>query len=432
MEFVTLAKKSISTIVKEGPIAFVRKANRYLKDRGTTVQIPIINKQNYYLKERFRKIQAIDNFVVNGGSKKRLNLVTDSINDDSLFGGVATSIIIAAMFANRHDLDLRIITRESVSNPSNFYMILDMNNIRHPKNCSFFSDCGRDVNGKSSFKLDVSENDIFIATSWWTAESIRKTTIRKRFYYIIQEVETFFYPHGDEHLLCSQIMENTNIDFIVNSHYLWEWFQENNNNIVNNGEYFEPAFSRKIFDIRREYEDKTKYKLFFYSRPNNPRNLFAYGLILLDESIKRGILDTNEWDIYMVGQNVPYFKFCNDYKANNLGVLNWSEYATFLKDVDLTLSLMYTPHPSYPPYDAACSGSVVITNSYKNKIKFTDSKNVIISELEIDSFMENMCLAIDLAKNMEKRIDNIKQCSISREWESTLVNVMKFMDKGLL
>ena len=105
----------------------------------------------------------------------------------------------------------------------------------------YYSDYDRDEDGRKATKLSVSSEDIFFATSWWSAKAIEKTSLRKRFYYIIQEVETFFYPHGVEHLLCSQVMHDPNIDFIVNSHYLWEYFKKSEPNIVEHGVYFEPC-----------------------------------------------------------------------------------------------------------------------------------------------------------------------------------------------
>src|SRR5665811_649535 len=49
--------------------------------------------------------------------RKRLNIVTDSINGDSLFGGVATALIISSKLAVKNNMDLRIITRTAGVNP---------------------------------------------------------------------------------------------------------------------------------------------------------------------------------------------------------------------------------------------------------------------------------------------------------------------------
>ncbi len=98
--------------------------------------------------------------------------------------------------------------------------------------------------------------------------------------------------------------------------------------------------------------------------------MFLYGIDMLERAIEADILDMAHWDICCAGQDVPPLAFSNGYEAANLGQLSWDAYANMLRDTDLTLSLMYTPHPSYPPYDAACSGSVVLSNKCLNKTEF--------------------------------------------------------------
>lgn len=392
-----------------------------------------------YLECVLRNTQPIDRMVVPSSGNLRLNLVTDSLGGSSLFGGVATSLVLASRFASDNGMSLRIITRDEPANAVDYYQILQMNAVLPPKDVAFFCDSGRDGNGKATYKLEISEDDVFLATSWWSAEAIRKTTIRKHFYYLLQEVETFFYPHGGEQYLCSKMMEDPNITYIVNSHFLWDYYaSENYSTIMTHGCYFEPAFSSAIYEepaflqhMESNKRATEKYSLFFYSRPNNPRNMFGYGLVILDEAIKRGILDTEEWDIYMVGQDCPDYEFSDGYHAARLGRLSWKEYGKFLSKIDLTLSLMYTPHPSYPPYDAACSGSVVLTNKYMNKSEIPECRNIILSDLDLEEFMQKMEEAISLAKDYPARSNNWKSNAISRDWNKNLEGCLKYM-KGVL
>ena len=342
---------------------------------------------NFLLNSRMRGIQPIQTVIVENGPR-RLNLVTDSIESHSLLGGVATALIVATEFANQNDMSLRIITRTTPVNPVNYENIMRLSGVTAAKSVTYYSDYDRDVLGNIAYKLEISENDIFFATSWWSAAAIKGTSLRKKFFYIIQEVETFFYPHGDEHYLCSQIMQDKNIYYIINSHYLYEYFKAKAPNIVNHGVYFEPAFPKTLYQPQQLIQKK-KFNFFFYARPNNPRNLFNYGISLIEKSIESGLLDTNEWDIYCAGQDIPELKFSNGYVARNLGLMSWEEYGKFLGSVDLALSLMYTPHPSYPPFDVACSGGVVITNCYENKESFEWCKNVIYCSLMKTNFRIN-------------------------------------------
>lgn len=399
---------------------------QYDPTRNIVSKVPTTSVEDY-LRNQDAGCSPIDSVITAPMKCMRLNVVTDSLEKDSLFGGVATAIVIATKFAQENDIPLRIITRAAPTNPRAYYNIVKMNQLEAPKKVTFFSDCNRDAKGKSKYKLELTEQDVFLATSWWSAEAIRRTSLRKRFFYVIQEVETFFYNYGDMHYRCSQIMNNPNIDFIVNSHYLWDYFAEWNKNIVDHGVCFEPAFSNKMFCPGKFEKDKKKYKLFFYSRPNNSRNLFGYGIYILNEAVRKGILDTEEWEICFAGQDVPALSFCNGYSPKRMGRLDWNEYAAFLKTVDLTLSLMYTPHPSYPPYDAACSGNVVLTNTFLNKKSFDQCANVLMSSLDEEDFLKALEDAIDRAKDMDTREKNCLNSTILHDWNQSLQDTMRFM-----
>lgn len=384
---------------------------------------------NYLLNERLPNIQPIQTVIMENGPK-RLNFVTDSIDSHSLLGGVATALIVATEFANRNNLALRIITRTTPVNPVNYGNIMKMSGIPVAQNVTYYTDYDRDVLGNITYKLEISDEDIFFATSWWSAAAIKNTSLRKKFYYIIQEVETFFYPHGDEHNRCSQIMQDDNIYYIVNSHYLYDYFKEYEPNIVKHGVYFEPAFPKALYKPQ-PFVHKKKYKLFFYARPNNPRNMFTYGVNLLEKCIETGILDTTEWDICCAGQAIPELKFSNGYIAKNLGLMSWQEYGEFLGEVDLALSLMYTPHPSYPPFDVACSGGVVVSNRCENKKTFDWCENVILSSMEEKEFLKSMADGIALAKSTPQRKGNYENSTIPRVWQDTLGPTLNFMEEKL-
>ena len=444
-----LFKKGLRSIKRNGIIKTIKKTFSYMlrkrsawqtvpsvkqtQSQNSSVTAPVIaeavKNQNNDVRfiPFFHALQNIPSFV-DEQEKVRINLVTDSIEKHSLLGGVATALIIATEFANKYKIPLRIITRTTPVDPLDYKRIIKLNNIKEPDDVSFYTDYDRDENGKKNFKLDISKKDIFIATSWWSAAAISKTNLSERFFYILQEVETFFYPHGEEHYFCSKIMQRNNIDYIVNSKYLFDYFKDNTPNIVENGIYFTPAFSKNLYQ-KKNFIKKTKYSLFFYARPNNPRNLFHYGVYLLNKAFERGIFDTGEWDVYLVGQNTPKIIFNNGYEAINKGLLDWDQYAAFLSDVDLAVSLMYTPHPSYPPYDVACSGGVVVSNSCLNKTEFPECKNVLLGDLEENAFLETLKKGIILAKDIKERKKNFENSTIQRSWSDTLKDVLLFMEQ---
>jgi hypothetical protein len=48
-------------------------------------------------------------------------------------------------------------------------------------------------------------------------------------------------------------------------------------------------------------------------------------------------------------------------------VLGWDDYLALLSTAHLGVSLMASPHPSYPPLEMAASGLVVVTNRWGPK-----------------------------------------------------------------
>lgn len=385
-------------------------------------------KKTWKLKTTCNPVEAIDTIIISD-SVKRLNLVTDSLDSNSLLGGVATALVVATLFANKFDYELRIITRQADINPLNYENIMKTSGIEPARRLSFYSDYQRSALTKN-YKMELSPSDIFFATSWWSAKAIEETSLLNHFFYIIQEVETFFYNFGDEHLLCSQEMHRDNINYIVNSSFLYNYFKEHEPNIAQNGVCFEPAFPASLYQ-QKELKSKRKYKLFFYARPNNPRNLFSFGVEMINKAIENGILDCDAWDIYFAGQEVPDVVFSNGYVPKAVGQMSWNDYAAFLSDVDIGLCLMYTPHPSYPPFDVACSGGVVLTNKAFNKTEFQMCKNVIMSDLDESAFLSSFRDAVKLAKDNETRQKNYLNSTIPRDWNETLKDTIAFMKEKI-
>jgi hypothetical protein len=201
------------------------------------------------------------------------------------------------------------------------------------------------------------------------------------------------------------------------------------NNVIKRGIYFEPAFEKHLFSPgNNSFKDKKKYKLFFYARPRNPRNLFYTGIEFLNAAVSSGLINMNEWEIYFAGSDVPPIKFSNGLKPNILGNMGWKEYSNFLKTVDLGFCLMYTPHPSYPPLDIASSGGVVLTNRFSNKQTMKYSKNIICSDLDTNAMLKGFEQAIALAKNSQQRKQNYLKNNIESKWKVALEKTLSLID----
>lgn len=437
-ELLRMIKKSKGILQDQGIGILLKKTHFEIARRlfgvkfeGDRVKKSDIMPVRMLLHEKFLNIRPIEWMQVNRDTY-RVNIVTDSLQKDSLFGGVATSLILATLFAHKHNISLRIITRATPPSSKGYDNLLQLMNIERPAEVEFFSDWDS-VYSQNSLKLEVSDKDIFMATSWWTAAVIKGINLRKEFFYILQEVETFFYAHGDEQHLCEEILKDDTINFIINSKLLSDYYKINDfKSISKKSVYFEPAFPETTtMNLEKVLPKKEmKHRLFFYARPNNARNLYFTGLKLLDEALLRGIIKKDEWEICFAGSSLETVEFTNKVRPIMLGQMSWEEYREFLKTVDLAFCLMFTPHPSYPPLDVASSGGAVLTNKYANKTTLDNySQNIICADLDEESMMQGFIDAVNLAKNNTLRKKNFKENGMEQDWNNALSHVLEFMNE---
>ncbi len=356
---------------------------------------------------------------------RRLNIITDSINSGSLFGGVATSLILSTLIAKKWGCDLRVITRYEPPEKQNFLKVLRMNNIEEPQNVDFsFINC-TDVNSE----LPVGDDEFYLTTSWWTTHSTLQSVDSRRVLYLIQEDERKFYPFGDELFLCSQVLHNDQIKFLVNSQLLFNYFlAEGFENLNSQGVWFEPSFPKEIF-YYDQHDSNGKKNFFFYARPNNTRNLFYLGMRVINQALETGILDPKIWNINFVGKDLQELTLLNTIVPHLYQNLPWDEYAQLVRQMDLGLSLMYTPHPSYPPLDLAASGSIAVTNRYANKQNLdTYSKNILCCDLDEKSLLEGIQRGVALSADVDQRRENYNQNGILTDWEVSFNSLLNSLD----
>jgi rhamnosyltransferase len=387
--------------------------------------LPCVNVEDYWLRAH-RHLHAL-NIVRDPNAEKRLNLVISSLGRAQLFGGIATCTGIATVLARALGLPLRIVTRDGGATQEQYLAIMAAIGIEPWDDVLFYSDSSRNDLGRNSLPVYSSDSDIFLASSWWTATALRQSVKNENVYHIIQEDELMFYQRGDDYLDCWNALNAPSSKYIVNSHYLSDWFKDTYPQIYSNSVVFDPVFSRSV---SREFSEKKPYSLFFYARMTNPRNLFWFGAQIIDDCFKNGILDPDEWNIFLAGDDsIPQLEFFGGKKTVNLGILSWEEYKSFLQGVDLGLCLIHTPHPGYPVYDVASAGGVAVTNTLYTKKSFPCSENIIACDLSKEAFLEGLKKAVTLAKDASTRKENYLRQSIPSSWEKSLSDVVDFVKR---
>jgi hypothetical protein len=391
-------------------------------------------KRNYkdYFKLSFRYLQPISYKHVNNkySGKKRINLVLLSIKNEYLdYNNIAVCIIIAHELAKRFNYSLRIITRLSDIRMNDYSNIMKLYGLETLTGVTFFSDYQRNILGKGIARLDVSDSDIFFASSWATAFSIKYIRHDSPFFYIIQNDETLSYPNDDEHLLCTTILNDTNIRFIASGKYLFDYFKIHFVNICKNGTFFETALLHS--NPKRILTDKSKFILLLDARPDNVKSLFFYGLYILNKCIELEIIDNSKWEIYYSGDNVPLFDFCKPINHANLDDLNWKKHKDIINSIDISLSLVYVPYSGFPNFDIVANGGVVVSNIFPQNNDSIYSENAILTNLDENSLIENMKKAVILAQNIPQREKNFNKSRFPLPLNKSLNPVFTFFERNI-
>jgi hypothetical protein len=375
------------------------------------------------LSRQFPQINGLPVFHVPNGQHKagrRVNLITDSINAGSLYGGVGTALILACEICRVHQVSLRIVTRTEPADPKRLKEALALYGIEMPANCEM-----EYIASHGSFKrLDVGPDDVFLTTSWWTTQATLRTIAANKIRYLIQEDERMFYAHGDERLRCDAVLQNPALHLIVNSSFLHEHFLEDKvHGYESRAQFFEPAFPSNVYFPRQH---SGKRKVFFYARPHNPRNLFWFGIEVLREAVSQGVFPSSEWDICMVGNDVPACDLLHDHPYQVLQGLSWAEYAELIGQMDLGLTLMSTPHPSYPPLDLAASGALVVTNRFgvkRDLNRYSDA--IVCADLNVESMVSALKEAARAATHLERAQNRRHDSKLPDSWQESLQSVVK-------
>jgi hypothetical protein len=350
------------------------------------------------------------------------------VSAGSLFGGVGTALIVGALLAERLDASLRIVTRTAPPDPTAFATVIKAHAIPWTENVEFgFSSLASDRNG-----IAMHEGDLFLTTSWWSTWAALCSVDPARIVYLLQEDERLFYPSGDEQLLCSEVFADERIRFLVNTTMLHDYLvTEGFESIEKRGLAFEPAFPDDLY-YRQPGPGNGRQTFLFYARPNNSRNLVHRGLDAIYASLLDGTLSPTGWDFHFVGKDIPPVTLPHGVTPKRAENLPWPDYASLIRRVDIGLSLIASPHPSYPPLDLAACGAVAVTNRFGPKQSLDRySANIICAEPSTAALAEAISQAVVLAGDDVQRRLNASSDGLCRNWTTSLAPVVDELARSL-
>jgi O-antigen biosynthesis protein len=258
------------------------------------------------------------------------------------------------------------------------------------------------------FPFVIGRNDVFLATAWWTAQmakyAMRQTT-HSRFVYLIQDYEPLLHPASSEQALAEETYSLDHIP-VINTSLLHEFLSTrliglySSQKFAENALVFEPAIDTSLFfaEQRERHRNVERRRLLFYARPNTGRrNLFELGVAALQKLILDEAIDPRGWEFIGMGEAFRPVDLGRNAKLRPAPWLNLEAYAKQMRAADVLLSLMLSPHPSYPPLEMAACGGQIVTTIYANKTAkrlAAISPNIIGVPASIDSIAAGLLAAM--------------------------------------
>jgi hypothetical protein len=365
---------------------------------------------------------------VSDGAPPRVNLLIPTIDLHHFFGGYITKLNLARRLADR-GLRVRIVTvdpapplpgdwRQTVESYSGLDGLFDNVELTF----------GREAAG-----VEASPADRFIATSWWTAH-IAHDAVQvvggDRFAYLIQEYEPFTFPMGTFAALAGESYRFPHFA-LFSSELLRGYFREHGLGVYQAGtgggdrasDSFENAITRVDVPPVERLARRNPHKLLFYARPepHASRNMFDLGLLALSRALTDGVF-WDEWELHGIGTaDVSEQISLGNAELALRPRCDQGAYARLLREHDVGLALMFTPHPSLVPIEMASAGMLTVTNSFENKTPEAMaeiSPNLIVAEPTVDGVASALREAVTAVTDVERRVRG-SQVRWSSDWNES-------------
>jgi O-antigen biosynthesis protein len=315
-------------------------------------------------------LQVLDVLAVH----PRINVLLPSLRLKHMSGGPNTALLLAALLAEKGEW-VRLIACDAPAEGEEAALFPHMDGLlKRP--------VARDrIELVDAFDRNrpttIGANDLFFATAWWTAQMAKYAgtkTVRKTFIYLIQDFEPILHEGST---FQARALETYGLPHIpvINTRLLLDHLVKEGAGCYADPEFsanalcFDPALDRSRYFVEREKTGRRgKRVLLFYARPSVARrNLFEIGVVALRQAVASGVIDKDSWEVWAMGEKIAPVALGKGVFLNPLPWMSFDDYAKRVRTADLLLSLMLSPHPSYPPLEMAASGKLVVTNSFSVK-----------------------------------------------------------------
>jgi glycosyltransferase involved in cell wall biosynthesis len=359
-----------------------------------------------------------ENLLANKDNSSIKNIIWLIPNFTHPFGGIFTLLRVGS-FLMRYNYNVKFvffnrnaeISKDTIEQIQTYFKNIDLDNFLAAES-----------------EKDIPDSDLVISTMWTSCYFSLKIRNTKHKAYFIQDYESIFYPSGTIYWLAESTYYFP-FHRIVNSKGLFDFIQEEHQNTNIKSMYFTPGVDDRYIYNEKSLADE-KIKIFFYARPSNPRNGFGLGINILKElkniyKEKLGIILAGKpFDFNSYGID-PKFAASIQFK----GIVPYQDLPEFYNQFHLSLSFMFTKHPSYIPIEMMKSGVLVVTNyNSANTWLFKDMENCLVEFPNVNRLVNKITKIIDnpdlymkIKKNAYNLVKNFK-------WDDELIKIKKFIE----
>jgi len=273
--------------------------------------------------------------------------------------------------------------------------------------------------------LETDTACINIATLWTTAYVLRNRVRKGLFLYFIQDFEPSFYAAGSMYAMAEHTYR-LGFDVIANTKYLLDLQKER---YGGNGTWFTPQVDTNVFypPVKKVLR-RTWRRIFFYARPQHPRNGFELAVTAL-KLLKRKL--GHEVEILCAGDEFDVDAFGLQGVVTSLGILDYAQTADLYRTCDIGFTLMLSEHPSYLPLELMASGVLLVTNvNEASKWLLKDNENCLLTWPVPDLLakrLEDAVIHFDNYREIQQNGTNLIHTTLN-DWESAFAGPLEYVE----
>jgi hypothetical protein len=333
----------------------------------------------------------------------RLSLVLPMLQKGTDFGGTATGIdifcrLFLALSAAR-PMDLRVLVTDVVAETDTAIIVT-----RAAKAGLTIKPEQIELVLSPRAEIGVRADEIFMPYNWWVTLNFAEVRNQqaalfekapKPLVWLMQDYEPAFMAFSSSHMLARAAYDTCGpLWGVINSSNLANYMEAVGHR-PDRRFVFDPVIVEALRPYLHQVATSVRQpRVLVYGRPNVERNCFP----ALVRGLKRWTRlypEFAEWEVISAGVPHDPVDLGNGRKLTSVGKLSLDEYAQMLLSCSAGVSLMASPHPSYPPLEMAHFGLRTVTNGYFCKDLTTFHPNILsvasIAETELAAALAEAC-----------------------------------------